>query len=114
MQFKDFEHFIKEQEVFLRTAKHKDFTEREVILTRLAKIAEEFGELADEVLMTLGDQRSGKTNGHTEEDLADEFADVVITTFLLAETMDIDVMEALGKKIEKIKAKHNKELQSGD
>lgn len=110
MQFSDFQKFIEEQDAVLLASKHAGLTDRELILSRTVKISEEFGELSDEVLASLGDQRSGKMDGRSEEDLADEFADVVITTFLLAKTMNIDVMDALGKKTEKIKAKHNKQL----
>ena len=42
--------------------------------------------------------------------LSDEFADVVITTFLLAKAMHIDIPTALEQKIKKIKEKHNKQL----
>ncbi len=59
----------------------------------------------------MGDQRTGKMEGRNTENLADEFADVVITTFLLAKSMNIDIMTALEHKIPKIRAKHNKQLQ---
>lgn len=110
MQMEDFKKFIDEQDALLRTTKHAGLSHRELVLTRTTKIMEEFGELCDEVLGSLGDQRAGKMEGKSSEDLADEFADVAITTFLLAKTMDIDVMEALARKTEKIKAKHNKQL----
>jgi len=110
MQMEDFKKFIDEQDALLRTTKHAGLSHRELVLTRTTKIMEEFGELCDEVLGSLGDQRAGKMEGKSSEDLADEFADVAITTFLLAKTMDINVMEALACKTEKIKAKHNQEL----
>lgn len=111
MQFEDFKKFINEQDVLLRATKHVGLSDRELILTRTTKIMEEFGELCDEVLASLGDQRTGKMDGRSKEDLGDEFADVAITTFMLAKTMDIDIMDALARKTEKIKAKHNKQLQ---
>lgn len=106
----DFQKFIDEQDAFLRSLRNTSATEREWILSRTVKISEEFGELCDEVLASLGQQRSGKMGDRNKESLADEFADVVITTFLLAKAMDVDVMEALGRKTEKIKMKHNREL----
>lgn len=110
MPFEDFKKFIDEQDVLLRATKHAGLTDRELVLTRTTKIMEEFGELCDEVLGSLGDQRTGKMGGRGKEDLGDEFADVAITTFMLAKTMNIDIMDALARKTEKIKAKHNKEL----
>lgn len=107
----DFQKFIDEQDAFFRSLKNTSETERERILSRTIKISEELGELCDEVLASLGQQRSGKMDGRNKEDLGDEFADVIITTFLLAKAMDVDVMEALGRKTEKIKAKHNKQLE---
>lgn len=110
MRMEEFKAFIDEQDMLLRATKHAGLSHRELVLTRTTKIMEEFGELCDEVLGSLGDQRAGKMEGKSGEDLADEFADVAITTFLLAKTMNIDIMEALARKTEKIKAKHNKQL----
>lgn len=113
MTIEEFQKFINEQEVLLRATVHAGQTEREIILGRTVKISEEFGELCDEVLASLGDQRTGKMDGRSAESLADEFADVVITTFLLAKSMDVDVMNALARKIKKIREKHNKQLELG-
>lgn len=110
MTIEEFQKFIDEQSKLLRATVHAGQTEREIILGRTVKISEEFGELCDEVLASMGDQRRGKMDGRNAESLVDEFADVVITTFLLAKSMDVDVMDALGRKVEKIKAKHNKQL----
>ena len=112
MPFDEFQDFIDQQSAFLRSTVAKDDTEKEFVLGRVVKISEEFGELCDEVLASMGNQRKSKMDGRDIENLSDEFADVVITTFLLAKAMDIDVLTALSKKIEKIKAKHNKEISS--
>ncbi|MHB8860363.1 MAG: MazG nucleotide pyrophosphohydrolase domain-containing protein [Minisyncoccota bacterium] len=112
MTFDEFQEFITQQSAFLRSTVAKDDTEKEFVLGRVVKISEEFGELCDEVLAATGNQRKSKLEGRNLEDLSDEFADVVITTFLLAKAMDVDILIALGKKIEKIKTKHNKELAS--
>ncbi len=100
MTLEDFQKFIDDQ------------TERERILSRTVKISEEFGELCDEVLASMGDQRKGKMEGRDLDALSDEFADVIITTFLLAKSMNIDIPNALERKIKKIKAKHNKQLNN--
>ncbi len=110
MTIEEFQKFIDEQDALFRSVKTASQTERERILARTVKISEEFGELCDEVLASLGDQRTGKMGERSVEGLADEFADVVITTFLLAKAMDVDVMKALGRKTQKIREKHNKQL----
>ncbi len=81
-------------------------TKKEVILTRTVKLTEELGELCDEVLASSGDQRQEKLNKRSSDDLSNEFADVIICTLLLAKSMDIDIKEALVKKIEKINKRY--------
>lgn len=110
MTIEEFQKFINEQDELFRTTKTLNYTERERILARTVKLSEELGELSDEVLAAIGDQRTGKMSERHTESLADEFADVVIVAFLLAKSMDVDVMDALAHKVEKIKAKHNKQL----
>ena len=58
----------------------------------------------------MGDQRKEKLDAHDGQSLRDEFADVIITTFLLAKSMRVDVMGALDHKVKKIREKHNKQL----
>ncbi|MDE1919260.1 MAG: hypothetical protein KGH56_01020 [Patescibacteria group bacterium] len=110
MQFADFQKFINEQDNLLRQAIHTGLSEKEIALTRTVKLGEEFGELCDEVLASFGNQRTGKMEKKDADGLADEFADVTIVTFLLAKSMNIDIMNALARKIEKIKTKHNQQL----
>jgi NTP pyrophosphatase (non-canonical NTP hydrolase) len=110
MTIEEFQKFIDEQSAFLRSKMHPDHTDREVVLAGAVKVSEEFGELCDEILASMNYQRTGKMDGRSAESLADEFADVVITTFLLAKSMDVDVMKALGRKTQKIREKHNKQL----
>lgn len=66
------------------------------------KIMEELGELAEEVLLADKFQRDEKVNTR-DLNIGEELADVLITTLLLAENRGIDVVEALEKKIKKIK-----------
>ena len=65
-------------------------------------MSEELGELCDEVLSSGAMQRKDKLKNHSGENLPEEFADVLITTLLLAKSMDIDIEEALKRKIAKI------------
>lgn len=74
-------------------------TQREEILARLAKLTEECGELADEVLAFDGHQRKEKLANKEVDTLGKEFADVIITALLLAEKMGVDVAASLQKKV---------------
>lgn len=107
MTFEEFQAFISSQdELFNSINKGGEGIQR--VFARTIKIGEEYGELCDAVLASVGDQRKDKlVNTH---ELEGEFADVIITTFLLAKAMNVDVPSALAAKIEKIKAKHNTQL----
>jgi len=81
-------------------------TKSEEILTRTVKLGEEFGELCDEILSFNGDQRKEKMLRYDKQNLSREFADVMITTLLLAKSMNVDIKKALKKKIEKINKRY--------
>ncbi len=101
MQLKDLNNFIKKEDQRLR--KHFGYKDEEkLILARTVKLTEELGELCDEVLSYNSLQRKEKLDKHDINNLSEEFADVLITTLLLAEIMDVDFEKALEGKIEKI------------
>lgn len=81
-------------------------TQQERILARTVKLTEELGELCNEVLASNNDQRQEKLDKHDKDNLPIEFADVIITTLLLAKSMNVDIKEALIKKIEKINKRY--------
>jgi NTP pyrophosphatase (non-canonical NTP hydrolase) len=70
-----------------------------MILARAVKLSEEMGELSDNILGLLGFQRNEKLESFNKKALAKEFADVIITAFLLAKSAEIDIMQALEDKI---------------
>jgi NTP pyrophosphatase (non-canonical NTP hydrolase) len=108
MQLKDLTKFIKKEDKRLREyyGNYKDEEKR--ILARTVKLTEELGELCDEVLSFNSMQRKEKLDKHNINNLSDEFADVIITTLLLAEVMDVDIEKALKGKIEKIDKRYKK------
>jgi NTP pyrophosphatase (non-canonical NTP hydrolase) len=108
MTFENFQQFIEAQHAFFRKVKRQ--TKKDRIFARTIKLGEEYGELCDQVLASVGDQRKGKLAKEKAGDLESEFADVLIVLFMLAKAMDVDVMKALDTKVKKIKAKHNKQL----
>ncbi len=110
MDFKKFQDFIKEQDAFFKSI-DSTITEREHILFRTIKVGEEYGELCDAVIAKVGTQRKNKSDKYEEDALESEFADVVITTFMLAQAMGIDVIPALETKMKKIKEKYNSQMK---
>lgn len=108
MTLEKFQEFIEMQHAFFKKVKKQ--TTKDRIYARTIKLGEEYGELCDEVLEYMHDQRRGKSKRHHAGDLEGEFADVLVVLFMLAKAMDVDIMQALGKKIRKIQARHNKEL----
>ena len=107
MQIKELQKFIKKEDKRLRKKFPKEDEEKR-ILARMVKVTEEVGELADEVLGYNSMQRKEKLDKHKKDNLSDEFADVVITTFLLAEIMKVDIEKALEHKIKKIDKRYEK------
>jgi NTP pyrophosphatase (non-canonical NTP hydrolase) len=66
------------------------------------KIMEELGELSEEVLASKSLQRPDKLKNRKSK-IEEEFADVILTTLLLARNMNVDMKSAIKNKIEKIK-----------
>ena len=110
MTIEEFQKFIDAQDALFRQVKDTNQTEQGRTFARMIKLSEEVGELASEVLASAGDQRKDKLQEHDIQSLKDEFADVLITLFLLAKSMNVDPMHTLDHKIQKIKDKHNKQL----
>ena len=82
-------------------------SEREIVLSRTVKLNEEVGELCAEILALDNDQRKEKLAKMKEKDnLPNELADIIITTLLLAEVLDVDIKTALEDKIEKINQRY--------
>lgn len=103
MTLDELQQYIEERDSVHRDTKNGTISERERILLRTVKIMEEMGELSDEILGHLGHQREAKLDAREPGAMSDELADVVITTFLLAKALKVDIAKALEHKIEKIK-----------
>ena len=94
--------FIETEDEKLKKRYSRYVNEEEVILARTVKLGEEFGELCEEVLAYNLLQRKQKLDNCDKENLPEEFADVLITTLLLAKTMNVDVEKALEEKMQKL------------
>jgi NTP pyrophosphatase (non-canonical NTP hydrolase) len=108
MELKDLLKFIEIQDKRLKKY-YGGYTDQEKrILARTVKLVEELGELCEEVLAHVSLQRKQKLENHNKENIPEEFADVIITTLLLAKAMDVDVGKALEKKIEIVGKRYGK------
>lgn len=107
MNFKELQEFTKEYNKKLEEKFGKYEDKEKLILSSTVKLTEELGELCDEVMAFNSRQRQEKLDQKKEENLPEEFADVVLAVFMLARDMDIDMDKALENKIQKIKGKYN-------
>ncbi len=80
-----------------------NLTDKEHILASALKIAEEAGELSSEILVKIWRARQKKIDHFDQDNMEWEFADVILSTLVLANMMDIDINQAIKNKIEKIK-----------
>jgi len=108
MQLKELQKFIKKENLRLKKYYGNSNDEEKRILVRTVKLTEELGELCDAVLSHNSLQRKDKMVKFDKNNLSEEFADVVITTLLLAEVMDVDIEKALKDKIKKINKRYKK------
>jgi NTP pyrophosphatase (non-canonical NTP hydrolase) len=69
--------------------------------TMLAKCMEELGELSEQILKHDSMQRSKKLQTSRKE-LEGEFADVLFTTLILAQELNIDMEKAMLEKLVKV------------
>ncbi len=102
MEFQELLQFIEKQDGKLTRSYESGHDKEKRVLARAVKLAEETGELCSEALSYNKNQRQDKLDKHDIDSLGGEVADVLITTLLLAKTMDVDIKTALKNKIEKI------------
>lgn len=66
---------------------------------RTMKIVEELGELSDEILTSMNLQRDSKIQEFSEQNIKDEFADVLGSLILLGIELNIDITTVMKRKI---------------
>ncbi len=106
MEFKELLKFVEITEGHIARQYNLNEDNEKKILAVTVKLTEELGELCNEVLSFNSLQRKQKLDNHDKENLPDELADVLLTTLILAKTMDIDVEKALKKKMKKINKRY--------
>jgi NTP pyrophosphatase (non-canonical NTP hydrolase) len=104
---KDLTEFISAESQRLNSNYYADYDGEKRVFSATVKMVEEVGELCDAVLKSHKVQRAEKMEGFDKSKLEHEIADVIITTLLIAELMDVDVNEALRTKIKKIESRYD-------
>lgn len=84
-------------------------TEREILIETV-KLNEEVGELCNDILGVLKLQRKAKQRRFDKRNVYEEFADVIITTIVLAQVTGVDLERALNEKLDKIEERIKTEL----
>jgi len=105
IEIKELMNFIDLEDKRLREKfSHLYTTQKERIFARAIKLNEEVGELCNELLAFVGDQRNDKINNNQNisEKINEELSDVIIVALLLSKTIGVDILEGLKKKIEEI------------
>lgn len=69
------------------------------VFARTMKIMEELGELSDEILTSMNLQRNTKVAKFSQQNVEDEFADVLGSLVLLGIELDIDIEKVMKRKI---------------
>ncbi len=106
MELKELLKFIELQDGRLK--RYYNIDNDKQILARAVKLAEEVGELSNEVLANISLQRKDKLESHSKDNLKCEFADVIITAMLLAKAMDVDIESAIDIEVAKLNKKYEK------
>ena len=102
LTLKQMQSFLKGKERMLRI-EFKSLTKKEKdILARTVKLSEEVGELSNEILSSLSLQRKSKLDKFDVKNLYEEFADIILATISLANSMKVDLDRAVDAKMTKL------------
>ena len=91
--------FAKTKEVEIQQTFGHKFNDDVRVLLQLTKIQEELGELSKEVLNKIGLVRIEKQHEVEHQLIEKELVDVIITAFITAEVLNIDIEQALEQRL---------------
>ena len=106
MELKELLSFIETEDQRLATH-YGPMDQEKRTLARTVKLSKEMGELCEQILAHNNLQRKSKLDSIEKEKLPEEFADVIITTLLVAKSMNIDIVSALKEKTDKINKRYD-------
>jgi len=102
MEMKELLEFIhKVNEHFMKVDADMDIEKH--TLLRSMKLAEEVGELYEQILTHYGHGRKEKLEKYSPENLEHEMADVLFAALMIAKSLNIDVEKAMTNKMKTIK-----------
>lgn len=102
LSIKELQKQLRSKEMDLRIA-FTSLTKREKdILAKTVKLSEEVGELSNDILSILSLQRESKLRKFDKKNLYEEFADIIISTIILANATRVDISRAVKDKMNKI------------
>lgn len=96
------ESFIKRVDDILRKSVEKWYSHRELLFSRVVKLGEEYGELCEHIMSSVGHGREDKIETFDKAKLAKEFADVYFVLLLTAHAADIDMKTAIELKMQEL------------
>ncbi len=97
--FEEFLIFIETIDIELKEKYFKNSTKQEIAYTSTIKLSEEVGELCNEILKLFKLQREEKL---TKVKVESELADVIISTLIIAQTLNLNIKELLQTRQEEI------------
>ena len=106
MDLKELKKFSEENHEKIKSKLNLD--EKGIILAHCVKLGEEVGELNEEILDKLNCQMREKNKD--KRDLEGEFGDVLMVLGVLAESLDIDLEQALKYKMEIVNKRFHGEI----
>lgn len=109
MNLKTLEERIRSLSIKIKPSYKFHTKEEKDILVETVKLNEEVGELCNDILGILKLQRKAKQRKFDKRNIYEEFADVIITTIVLAQTTGVDLERALRDKLDKIETRYLKE-----
>ena len=92
--------FITRLDNILRNSLEKWYTDRELIFSRIVKLGEEYGELCEHIMTSVGHGRDDKIEKFDHQDLEKEFADVYFVLLLTARAAGVDMKKAIKMKMD--------------
>ncbi|GEM_PF-385277 len=102
LSIKELQKRLRSKELDLRIV-FTSLTKREKdILAKTVKLSEEVGELSNDILSILSLQRESKLRKFDKSNLYEEFADIIISTVILANATRVDISRAVNDKMKKI------------
>lgn len=103
MEIKELENFAEEQIKRLEKKYGLEEDKEKDNFGYALKIGEELGELYDELLSHKGYQREEKMKSFNEKEIEKEIAHVLITTCILAKSLNMDLNNLLKKRLNELR-----------